>query len=103
MSKIAVVAKLTAQPDRRADVRAALEKLAVSTTDEAGTLLYVFNQETQNPDVFWFYELYASNEALAAHSGSAAMAEAFGALGDALAEAPLIVTAEPLWAKGLSL
>lgn len=101
MPTVAVFAKLVAKTDQRAAVQTALEKLVASTKSEDGTLLYGLHQESSNADVFWFYELYADNDALGAHSGSDAMAEALGTLGNSLAEAPMLIVTNPLQAKGL--
>jgi quinol monooxygenase YgiN len=101
MSKIAVFAKLTAKADKVDIVRETFEKLVESTASEDGTLLYGLHQDAGSAETFWFYELYADNDALAAHSGSAAMADAFKVLGDALAEPPMLVVTNPMKAKGL--
>ena len=101
MSKIAVFAKITAQADKIDVVQGMLEKLVDSTASEDGTLLYALNQDAGAPETFWVFEYYRDNDALAAHSGSATMAEAFTVLADALEGPPLLVTANPVKSKGL--
>ena len=39
----------------------------------------------------WIFELYTDDEALAAHSSSAAMATLFGDIGQLLGDGPLLV------------
>lgn len=101
MSSIAVFAKLTAKPDKRAELQAGLEKLVGAARGEDGTLFYALHQQADNPDVFWVYEFYADQAALDLHSASPTMAEALGVLGDVLGEAPLLVTTNPLQGKNL--
>jgi quinol monooxygenase YgiN len=88
MSKVSVVAKITAQAGKRDEVMAALGGLLASAQEEPGTLLYLFNSDGKDADVIWVYELYESQAALDAHSGSAAMKAAGPALGALLAGAP---------------
>ena len=102
MSKIAVTARLEAKPESNALVLEVARALVASTADEAGTEVYVLNQDPNNPNVFWFYELYSDQAALDAHLGSAAMADAFGKLADALAEPPALHVLTPLTATGIS-
>jgi quinol monooxygenase YgiN len=50
--------------------------------------------------LFWVSELYADDDAFAAHSGSDAMAAASPVMGELIAEAEVII-GEPLSAKGV--
>ena len=102
MSKIAVTARLESKPETNALVLSVAQGLVASTADEAGTELYILNQDPANAIVFWFYELYTDQDALNAHMGSAAMADAFVQLAEALAEPPALHIITPLQAKGLS-
>jgi quinol monooxygenase YgiN len=67
---------------------------------EPGTLLYVLHRSRDDPGLFWVSELYADDDAFAAHSGSDAMAAATPTLGELIAEAELII-GEPVSAKGV--
>jgi autoinducer 2-degrading protein len=58
------------------------------------------NRAKDDPNVFWFSELYADEEAFAAHGASDAMANAMPVLGPLIAESELIV-GEPVLAKDL--
>lgn len=101
MSKVAVIAKLTAKPGQHDRVHAALTDLLAVARDEPGTELYVLNHDSNDPNTIWVYELYTDGDALAAHSNSDGMKAAFGALGDALASAPELIMVEPTAAKGV--
>jgi autoinducer 2-degrading protein len=67
---------------------------------EPGTLLYALNRSRDDPELFWVCELYADDDAFAAHSGSDAMAAATPVLGELIAESELII-GEPLSATGM--
>jgi len=102
MSKISVIARLVSKPETNAQVKEVFEGLVASTAGEDGTEVYVFNQDTSDPNIFWFFELYSDMDTLGTHSGSAAMANAFTVLADALAEPPALHVLNPLQAKGLT-
>ena len=59
-----------------------------ATEGEPGTLPYAVHTGESDPNVVWFYELYADKDALDAHSGSTAMAEAMTAFGGLLGGVP---------------
>lgn len=102
MSKIAVIAKLTARSGRRDELVAALAPLSEAVEGEEGTQIYAVHLDAGDADVVWFYELYTDQDALAAHSGSEAMKAAGGALGELLAGAPEITLLSPVRAKGIA-
>ena len=80
MSQIAYVVKLTAAEGKRDEALATLGKLVAATGDEPGTVQYVMHTEVDDPQVIWFYELYADKAAFEAHIGSTTMAEVMGSL-----------------------
>jgi quinol monooxygenase YgiN len=84
MSQIAYVVKLTAAEGKRDEALAILGKLVAATEDEPGTVQYVMHTEANDPQVIWFYELYADQAAFEAHIGSTTMAEVMGSLGGLL-------------------
>jgi len=100
MAKVAVTARVRAKEGRAEELIAAFGALLEQAQEEPGTLLYTVNRSTDDPHLFWVYELYADGDAFAAHSGSGAMAAAGPVLGEILAESELIV-GEPLSGKGL--
>ena len=84
MSHIAFVVKLTAAEGTRDQALATLGKLVDAAADEPGTLQYLLHTDTTEPNVIWFYELYADQAGFEAHAGSATMAEVMGSLGGLL-------------------
>jgi quinol monooxygenase YgiN len=101
MSKVAVVAKITAAPGKRDELVTALAELVKATEDEPGTLIYALNTDKGNDDVVWFYELYTDDAALAAHSGSEAMKAVGRKLGGLVGGAPEITTLDVVGGKGI--
>ena len=100
MSQVSLLARFTAKEGKADELLAAFESLIEQVRNEPGTLLYVMNRAKDNPDMFWFYELYADHDAFAAHGASEAMANAMPTLGPLIAETELVV-GEPVLAKGL--
>jgi (4S)-4-hydroxy-5-phosphonooxypentane-2,3-dione isomerase len=100
MPKVAMVARVKAKEGKAEELIAAFRPLLEQVEKEPGTLLYAVNRSTDDPHLFWVYELYADGDAFAAHSGSDAMAAAGPVLGELIADLELIV-GEPLSAKGL--
>lgn len=100
MSKVSMLARLVAQDGKGDELVAAFEDLFRQVESEPGTELYVLNRSSSEPDVFWFYELYADGDALAAHAGSEAMQKAATVFGPLLAQSELVMGA-PVRAKGI--
>jgi autoinducer 2-degrading protein len=100
MSKISFLAKLRVKDGKGDDLIAAFQPVFEQVEQESGTLLYAMNRAKDDPDVFWFSELYTDDDALAAHGTSDAMAKAAPAFGQLIAESELII-GEPVLAKGL--
>ena len=100
MPKVSLLAKVTAQEGKGDELLAAFEPLIEQVEDEAGTLRFVVNRSKDDSDSFWFSELYADDEAFAAHGASDAMAKAGPTLGPLIAESELIL-GEPVLGKGL--
>jgi hypothetical protein len=59
MSNIAVIAKITAQPGKRADVIAGMASMIAHVESEAGTVVYTLLEDQADADVMWVYEEYA--------------------------------------------
>jgi (4S)-4-hydroxy-5-phosphonooxypentane-2,3-dione isomerase len=98
MPKVSLLARFTAKDGKADELLAAFEPLLEQVRKEPGTLLYVMNRAKDNPDMFWFAELYSDDEAFAAHGSSDAMAKAMPTLGPLIAESELII-GEPVLAK----
>jgi quinol monooxygenase YgiN len=83
MSKVSVVATITAKPGRGDDIIAVFDGAREAVQAEAGTLLYVLHRNAANPDVFYVTEVYEDQAALDAHMVGPAMA-ALAGIGDAV-------------------
>jgi quinol monooxygenase YgiN len=102
MTQVAVVAKLTAVEGKAEELTAVIADL-VSTVGETepSTAVYAAAQDSEDPDVFWFYELYESADAAAAHSSGAALAEGGRRMKGLLAGRPEVHRLIPIAATGL--
>ncbi|MFT4084944.1 MAG: putative quinol monooxygenase [Nocardioides sp.] len=70
-----VTATWTAQPGSEDIVRDAIEKLTGPSREEPGNLFYQAYQDPAEPSVFRLFEIYADEEAYAAHGSSDHFAE----------------------------
>ena len=102
MAQIAAVAKLTAAEGKGDELEAVIADLVRTVADtEPGTLVYAAARDSENADEFWFYELYASAEAAAAHTSGAALADAGRRMKGLLAGRPEVHRATPFASTGL--
>ena len=100
MPKVALFSRVTAKEGKAEELIAALRPVFEQVEKEPGTLVYVLHRSRDDPGLFWVSELYADDDAFAAHRGSDAMAAAAPALGELIAESELII-GEPVSAKGV--
>jgi quinol monooxygenase YgiN len=70
-----VSATWTAEPGKEDVVRDAIEKLTPASRQEPGNLFYQAYQDPAEPGVFRLFEIYADEDAYAAHGASAHFAE----------------------------
>lgn len=103
MAPIAYTVVLRARAGRRDEVLAALTELVEAAHDEPGTLVYAFHEDLGDPDVVWSYELFAGDDALAAHSNTPLVAQVSTRLADLLAEPATMHHGPPATGKGLPL
>jgi quinol monooxygenase YgiN len=64
---LTVIAYMRAAPGKRDELRAALEALIEPTSQEEGYVNYDLHQSIEDPDRFFFYENWESDEHLDAH------------------------------------
>ena len=64
--KVAVLAKIPAQPGKRDELVKALEAAIDNANTEAGTLLYILHVDPKDDSAVYFYELYTDQDALTA-------------------------------------
>ncbi|HYV60640.1 MAG TPA: putative quinol monooxygenase [Acidimicrobiia bacterium] len=100
MGQVSLLTKVTAKEGKADQLLAAVQPLFDQVRNEPGTLLYVMNRAKDDPNVFWFSELYADDDAFAAHGASDTMAKVGPTLGPLIAETEFIVS-EPVLAKDL--
>jgi quinol monooxygenase YgiN len=101
MSKIIVLAKITAQDGKRADVITGFAPMLDHVEGEEGTLEYVLCEDATDENVAWMYESYADQASFEAHGSSDAMKALGGAIGHLLAGRPELTFLNPLRGKGL--
>jgi autoinducer 2-degrading protein len=97
---VAIVARVTVKEGKADEYVAAFVPLLDQAQIEPGTLLYAMHRSKDDPHVFWTTEVYADDDAFAAHSASEAHAAAAPAFTDLIAAADVMI-GETLMAKGL--
>lgn len=101
MSKVALVAKLTAAEGKRDELVEALSGVFGAVDAEEKTEVYALHVDAGDPNLVWFYELYTDHEGLGTHSQGDAV-KALGGLGELMGGRPEITLLNPVKAKGLS-
>ena len=100
-NKVAVVARIPAQPGKRDELVKALEAAIDNAKSEEGTLTYILHTDDKDPDAVIFYELYSGQDALAAHGSSDFMKELGKSLRDLAGGRPELQILKPVAGKGL--
>ncbi len=103
MSKISVIAKLTAADGAADELETALEGLIEAAAEEEGLEVYSVHNANDEPGVYYFFELYRDDDALAAHGKRDAMQAVMAGVGKLLGARPEITRMTPVAAKGLSI
>lgn len=103
MSKISLIAKLTAAEGKAAELDAALREVVVAAEEEDGLEIYSVHADKADSNVFYFFELYRDQDALDVHGRGDRMKPAMKALGSMLAGRPEVTMLDPVVAKGLDL
>lgn len=101
MAKSSLIAKLVCAEGKTAEFEAELAALIEASNEELGLEIYSAHREADN--VYWFFELYTDDAAVAAHGKGEAMAAAIASSGQLLAAAPEMHRLVPVVAKGLNL
>lgn len=102
MPKLALIIKTRTQPGKRDEVRQLYEKmLAPRALENAAQEFVAMNYDANDADVFYLYEIYASQEAFQASSQAPWFWEYMGAAGPLLDGQPEVMMATPMWAKGI--
>lgn len=103
MSKISLIAKLTAAEGRTADLEDALHAVIAAAEEEEGLEIYSAHRVDDQPGVYYFFELYRDQEAKDVHGRGERMQAAMGAFGGLLGARPELVFMTPVAAKGLDI
>jgi (4S)-4-hydroxy-5-phosphonooxypentane-2,3-dione isomerase len=100
VSHVAITARVTVKEGKADEYVAAFAPLLEQAAKEPGTLLYAVHRSKDDPHVFWTTEVYADDNAFAAHRASDAHAAAAPAFTELIAVADVMI-GETLMAKGL--
>ncbi len=100
MAYVAVIARVTVREGKAAEYLAAFAPLLEQAEREPGTLVYAVHRSTDDPHVFCTTEVYADDEAFAAHRASDVHAAAEPVFTELIAAADFMI-GETLLAKGL--
>jgi len=101
MSKISVIAKLTAADGKADDLEAALRGVVAAASEEEGLEIYSAHAAVDEPGVYYFFELYTDQAAVDVHGKGDGMRAAMAAFGGLLAGRPEVTRTMPVVAKGL--
>ena len=101
MSKVTVLAKLTAAPGKRDELAEALQALTTNAQTEPGTIVYSLHADNADANVLWMFEVYADDAALSAHSTSDEFKRVSKTLRPFLGAAPELIVCTPLHGKGI--
>jgi quinol monooxygenase YgiN len=86
MSKLTIVANITAKPDQVELVKAEFEKLIPPSRADAGCLRYDLHRDNDNPLHFMFFETWESRELWQEHMKTPHLAAYLKATDGAVAE-----------------
>ncbi len=75
MSKLTIVARILAKPEKRELVKAELLKLIEPTRAEKGCINYDLHQDNENENLFIFHENWESHEIWQEHMNNSHLAE----------------------------
>ncbi len=103
MSKIALIAKMTAREGKLAEMQELIGELCVAADEEPGLEVYAAHTNRDEPGVVYFYELYTDGDALKVHGKGERMRAAMAKMGAVTAGPPEITVIKPFAAKGLAL
>lgn len=102
VSKVAIIAKITAKDGQRDALRDVFASTGMANAAaEPGTEIYALNEDQNDPDVLWFYEVYTDGDALAAHGSSDAMKALGGEIREYMAARPELTFLNFVTAEGL--
>ena len=99
--KVAVLARIPAQPGKRDELVKALQAAIDNANTEAGTLLYILHTDDKEPDAVFFYELYTDQDALTPTARATRSRSSASRLRDLAGGRPELTILTPVIGKGL--
>jgi quinol monooxygenase YgiN len=103
MSKITLIAKLTAAEGKGDELEAVLQGVCDASVEEDGLEIYSAHKANDQAGVYYFFEMYQDGDALAVHGKGDGMKAAMSKFGGLLAGKPEITLMTPVAAKGLDI
>ncbi len=103
MSKISIIATLTAAEGKADELVTGLEAVVAAAAEEPGLEIYSLHRDPNDSKTLYFFEMYTDDEAFAVHGKGEKMKAAMGALGGLLGGRPDVKILAPVVAKGLEL
>ena len=103
MSKLSIIATLTAAEGKADELAAALANLIEAADEEPGLEIYSVHRDPKDENTFYFFELYTDQAAFEVHGKGEKMAAAMGSMGGLLGGRPDVKILTPGPAKGLDL
>lgn len=103
MSKISLIAKLTAADGKAGELETVLAEVVAAADEEVGLEIYSAHKDTANEGVYFFFEMYTDGEALGVHGKGDGMKAAMGKFSGLLGGRPEITMMEPVVAKGIDI
>jgi quinol monooxygenase YgiN len=103
MSKISLIAKLTAVDGKADALEDALRGVIAAAAEEEGLEVYSAHRADDEPGVYYFFELYRDQDAKDVHGRGEQMRTAMGAFAGLLAGRPELTMMTPVAAKGLDI
>lgn len=82
MSHVAYITRVRARPGKRAALIELNLEMQRQTAGENGVLAYNFHTAKDNPDEFWYYDLYASPDAFEKHCATPAYQQMMARIGE---------------------
>lgn len=103
MSKISLIAKLTAVEGKAEELETALRAVVEASAEEDGLEVYSAHRVDDQPGTYYFFEIYRDDEAKAVHGKGDRMRAAMGGFAGLLAGRPELTVMTPITAKGLDI
>ncbi len=101
MSKISVIARLTAADGKADELEHAMRGVVDAAAEEDGLEVYSAHAADDEHGVYYFFEIYRDHDAKEAHGKGDGMRAAMAAFAGLLAGRPEIIVMTPVAAKGL--